>query len=89
MYPTDNQGERGKSLDEGRTNQNSFYDFDVLRLPEMPRVETYIVGSHEVPGGIGEVGAVPVAPALCNALFAATGKRLRSLPLHRHGFSVV
>ncbi len=77
------------TFDKGRTNQNNFHDFEVLRMPEMPGVETHIVESQEAPGGIGEVGAVPLIPALVNAVFAATGKRLRSLPLKQHGFSVV
>ncbi len=77
------------TFDKGSINQSNFHDFEVLRMPEMPGVETHIVQSQEAPGGIGEVGAVPVAPALCNAVFAATGRRLRSLPLNRHGFSVV
>jgi len=72
----------------GKVAQSNFHDFEVLRIPEMPRVETHIVESHEAPGGMGEVGAVPLVPALVNAVFAATGRRLRSLPLHRHGFSL-
>jgi len=76
-------------FENGKVAQNNFHDFEVLRIPEMPRVETHIVESHEAPGGMGEVGAVPLIPALVNAVFAATGRRLRSLPLHRHGFSLV
>jgi isoquinoline 1-oxidoreductase beta subunit len=77
------------TFDDGKVTQSNFHDFEVLRMPEMPRVETHIVESHEAPGGIGEVGAVPLIPALVNAVFAATGRRLRSLPVNRHGFSVV
>jgi len=50
-------------------------------MSEMPKVEVYIVGSSEKPGGIGEPGTPPVAPAVVNAIFAATGKRLRQLPI--------
>jgi isoquinoline 1-oxidoreductase beta subunit len=50
-------------------------------MDEMPAVETYIVPSTEKMGGMGEPGVPPIAPALCNAIFAATGKRIRSLPI--------
>jgi isoquinoline 1-oxidoreductase subunit beta len=66
---------------EGRVQQSNFHDYPLLRVHEMPRVETYIVSSSEKPGGIGEPGVAPVAPAVANAVFAATGKRLRRLPL--------
>jgi isoquinoline 1-oxidoreductase beta subunit len=66
---------------EGRVQQSNFHDYPLLRVHEMPRVEAYIVQSSEKPGGIGEPGVAPVAPAVANAVFAATGKRLRRLPL--------
>src|SRR5229473_564495 len=66
---------------EGRVQQSNFHDYPLLRLPEMPRVEAHIVQSSEKPGGVGEPGVPPVAPAVANAVFAATGKRLRRLPL--------
>ncbi|MEZ5647171.1 MAG: xanthine dehydrogenase family protein molybdopterin-binding subunit [Burkholderiaceae bacterium] len=69
------------SLKDGRVEQGNFHDYPVLRHSEMPRVEVHIVKSAEKPGGIGEPGTPPVAPAVANAIFAATGKRLRSLPL--------
>jgi isoquinoline 1-oxidoreductase beta subunit len=53
----------------------------MMRINEMPVVETYILDSGEAPGGLGEPGVPPVAPALCNALFALTGKRIRTLPI--------
>jgi isoquinoline 1-oxidoreductase beta subunit len=52
-----------------------------MRIQEMPKVEVYIVKSREAPGGIGEPGVPPIAPAVVNAIFAATGNRIRSLPL--------
>jgi isoquinoline 1-oxidoreductase beta subunit len=69
------------TIDKGRVQQNNFYDYDPLRIDEMPVVEVHIVPSTENPGGIGEASTPTVAPAVANALFAATGKRLRALPL--------
>jgi isoquinoline 1-oxidoreductase beta subunit len=65
----------------GRVEQSNFHDYPLLRLKEMPRVEVHIVPSSEKSGGIGEPGVPPIAPAVANAVFAATGKRLRRLPL--------
>ena len=53
----------------------------LLRIGDMPKVEVYIVESTEAPGGVGEPGVPPIAPAVANALFAATGARVRSLPM--------
>lgn len=69
------------TLKEGRVEQSNFHDFQVLRMNEMPRVEVHILPSAENPTGVGEPGVPPLAPALANALFAATGVRLRQLPL--------
>ena len=66
---------------EGRVQQSNFHDYPLLRLMEMPNVEVHIVASSEKSGGVGEPGVPPIAPAVANALFAATGKRLRRLPL--------
>lgn len=68
------------TLKDGRVEQGNFHDYPVLRMTEMPKVEVHIVASTEKPGGIGEPGTPPIAPAVANAIFAATGKRLRSLP---------
>ena len=65
---------------DGRVEQGNFNDYPVLRMNEMPKVEVHIVQSREKPGGIGEPGTPPIAPAVANAIFAATGKRLRKLP---------
>ena len=65
----------------GRVEQSNFNDYPILRLNEMPEVEVHIVTSTEKPGGIGEPGVPPIAPALCNALFTLTGKRIRQLPI--------
>ncbi|HTR02647.1 MAG TPA: xanthine dehydrogenase family protein molybdopterin-binding subunit [Thermoanaerobaculia bacterium] len=69
------------TLKEGRVVQGNFDDYPVLRMNEMPNVEVHIVDSAEKSGGIGEPGTPPIAPAVANAVFAATGKRLRQLPL--------
>jgi isoquinoline 1-oxidoreductase beta subunit len=66
---------------DGRVEQSNFHDYQVLRMNEMPKVEVHIVASSDKPGGIGEPGTPPIAPAVLNAIFAATGKRLRQLPI--------
>ena len=68
------------SFKDGKVEQSNFHDYAVLRMSEMPAVEVHMVASTELPGGIGEPGTPPAAPAVANAIFAATGKRLRSLP---------
>lgn len=69
------------TLARGRVMQNNFPDYPLLTLAEMPQVEVHIVRSTAPPGGVGEPGVPPLAPALANAVFAATGKRIRRLPL--------
>jgi isoquinoline 1-oxidoreductase beta subunit len=66
---------------DGRVQESNFHDYQVLRLHEMPRVEVHIVPSTERPGGVGEPGTPPIAPAVANAVAALTGQRLRELPL--------
>jgi isoquinoline 1-oxidoreductase beta subunit len=72
------------TIRDGRVEQRNFHDYPMLRLAEMPRVETIIVASGGFWGGVGETAVPPLAPALCNAIFSATGKRIRSLPLKNH-----
>jgi isoquinoline 1-oxidoreductase beta subunit len=69
------------TLKDGRTEQSNFHDYPALRLAEMPNIEVHIVPSTDKMGGCGEPGTPPIAPAVANAVFAATGKRLRQLPL--------
>jgi isoquinoline 1-oxidoreductase beta subunit len=69
------------TLKDGGVEQSNFHDYPVLRINEMPAIEVHIVPSSEKPSGVGEPGVPPIAPAVANALAAATGKRLRSLPL--------
>jgi isoquinoline 1-oxidoreductase beta subunit len=71
------------TIANGRAEQSNFHDFEVMRIQEMPVVEVHLVPSTERPTGIGEPGLPPVAPAVANAIFAATGKRLRRLPISR------
>jgi isoquinoline 1-oxidoreductase beta subunit len=66
---------------DGKVEQSNFHDYSVLRIDEMPKVEVHIVPSTEAPGGVGEPGLPPLAPAVVNAVYAATGKRVRKLPL--------
>jgi isoquinoline 1-oxidoreductase beta subunit len=75
------------TLKNGAVTQTNFNDYPVLSLLEMPRVESYIVPSTAAPGGVGEPGTGPIAPALANAIYAATGTRVRSLPLSRNSLS--
>lgn len=69
------------TLKDGVVEQSNFHDFQVIRLNEMPQVEVHIVPSAVAPTGVGEPGVPPLAPALANALFAASGKRIRRLPI--------
>jgi isoquinoline 1-oxidoreductase beta subunit len=68
------------TIEAGRVAQSNFNDYEILRIDEMPQVETYIVPSSEPPTGVGEPGVPVVAPAVFNAVFAATGRRIRRLP---------
>jgi isoquinoline 1-oxidoreductase subunit beta len=68
-------------LAEGKVVQSNFHDYPVLRMPEMPAVETHIVATGDPIGGIGEPGLPPIAPAVCNALLVLTGKPVRALPI--------
>lgn len=70
------------TIDKGRVQQSNFNDYDMPRMNETPKIEVHVVPSTEIPTGIGEPGLPVIAPAICNAVFAATGKRLRRLPIH-------
>lgn len=69
------------TIKDGRVQQKNFYDYQMLRINETPKIEVYIVPSNEKHGGVGEPGTPPIAPAVVNAIFAATGKRIRQLPI--------
>ena len=71
------------TIDQGRVQQGNFDKFPVMRIDEMPKVEVYIVESDKNPGGIGEASVPCALPAVCNAIFAATGKRIRRMPMEK------
>lgn len=69
------------TIKNGRVQQSNFHDYPILRMDEMPLIEVYIVPSDKRSSGIGEMGVPPVAPAVANAVYAATGKRIRHIPI--------
>ena len=69
------------TLKDGRVEQGNFDTYQILRMNEAPAVEVHIVQSAEPPGGMGEAGTSVIVPAVSNAIFAATGKRLRKMPV--------
>jgi isoquinoline 1-oxidoreductase subunit beta len=73
----------GITFNGGRVEQGNFNDYRQLRINETPPIEVHLLDSSEKPGGLGEVGTVSAAPALTNAIFAATGVRVRRLPIDR------
>lgn len=76
------------TFEDGAVAQSNFHDFQVPRLTEAPQdVRTYLLTNEEPPAGVGETGTPPIAPAVCNAIFAATGTRIRELPVRKHDLS--
>src|SRR5262249_13716651 len=73
----------GVTVKNGRVEQSNFHDFRVLRINEAPAIDVHVVRSTEAPGGIGEPGTAVTGAALANAVFAATGQRIRKLPLEK------
>jgi isoquinoline 1-oxidoreductase beta subunit len=69
------------TLKNGRVEQTNFDTYQILRMDEAPTVEVHIIQSSEAPGGMGEAGTSCIVPAVTNAIFAATDKRLRQLPI--------
>ena len=68
-------------VENGRVRQSNFHDYPILRMDEMPKIEVYLMPSSEPPQGVGEMGVPPILPAVANAIFAATGRRIRQLPI--------
>ncbi|HJU72173.1 MAG TPA: xanthine dehydrogenase family protein molybdopterin-binding subunit [Gemmatimonadaceae bacterium] len=77
------------TIERGRVKQTNFRDYPMLRIDEMPEIDVHIVRNHEEPGGVGEPGVPPIAPAVANALFTLTGVRARRLPLRPEMFAPV
>jgi isoquinoline 1-oxidoreductase beta subunit len=75
------------TIANGRTEQSNFHDYPILRIDEAPRIDVGIVEIGSPLGGVGEPGVPPLAPALMNALHAALGRRIRSMPLSNHGLA--
>jgi isoquinoline 1-oxidoreductase beta subunit len=73
------------TLKDGRVEQDNFNNYRVLRMNEMPKVEVHIMPSTVAPTGVGEPGVAPIGPAVANAIFAATGKRIQVLPFPKSG----
>ena len=72
----------GVAFDVGAAAISNFHDYPLLRFNQMPAVEVHLInGAPDVLGGVGEIGVPPIAPAVCNAIHAATGRRMRTLPL--------
>jgi isoquinoline 1-oxidoreductase beta subunit len=76
------------TMENGRTEQSNFHDYRVLRMPQTPEVDIHFIQSDYTPTGLGEPALPPLAPAVGNAIFAATGHRVRKMPLTEEGFSV-
>jgi isoquinoline 1-oxidoreductase beta subunit len=71
------------TLKDGRVEQSNFDSYQILRINEAPAVEVHAIDNGDPPGGLGEAGTSLIAPAVANAIFAATGKRLRKMPVDR------
>src|SRR6202040_3665726 len=76
------------TIDKGRVQQSNFHDYRMLRIDQVPNIEVHVIKSGEDPGGIGETGVTASAPALRNAIYAATGVALRRLPIDRRALAV-
>ncbi|WP_028773039.1 xanthine dehydrogenase family protein molybdopterin-binding subunit [Shewanella waksmanii] len=72
------------SFNQGKVQQSNFHDYPMLRMAQCPAIETIVIASNAAPGGVGEPGVPPVAASLTNAIFAASGQRIRTLPVNQH-----
>lgn len=75
------------TLDKGRIVQGNFAEYSLLRMPQAPKIEINFIKSDNNPSGLGEIGVPPLAPAVANAIFAATGKRIREMPFSKTNLS--
>ena len=76
------------TFEDGRVQQSNFDRYPILRMPHAPPVDVHFVKSDFPPTGLGEPGLPPLAPAVCNAIHAASGHRIRTMPISEEGFSV-
>jgi isoquinoline 1-oxidoreductase beta subunit len=76
------------TMEEGRVQQDNFGNYRLLRMPDAPIVDVHYIQSDFSPTGVGEPALPPLAPAVCNAIYTASGHRVRTLPLSREGYSV-
>jgi len=76
------------TIEGGQVKERNFDSYRTLRINEIPEIEIHLLDNDGKPGGMGEPAVALVAPAVCNAIFAATGRRLRSLPIHKQGYSL-
>ncbi len=76
------------TVDQGKVAQGNFDEYEMLKLASAPAIEVHLLPSTDLPGGVGEPGTPPAAPALANAIFAATGERVRTLPISKSGYSI-
>ena len=76
------------TLKDGRVEQSNFHDYSILRLNGSPNISVEIIESGSEIGGVGEPAVPIAAPALTNAIFSASGQRIRSLPLSKHGITI-
>ena len=75
-------------MENGRVQESNFHQYPLLRMNNAPVVDVHFIDSNYPPTGLGEPALPPLAPAICNAIFAATGHRVRTLPLSKDGFHV-
>ena len=74
------------NIKDGKIIQNNYDNYKMIKLKDTPRIDFHLINNNEISGGVGEVGTPLVGPALANAVFAATGKRVRRLPIRKEDF---